>query len=730
MNMSRRIWILSVALAVSFSVCAQSKLSPYLRVSLERQLADSLVQTYSSRKTAARPQYVRAFITLRGACDTGSLEQLGVNIRTEAGRMLTADIPVDCLGKVAALEMVEYVEMGAPVKGRMDKAKEQAFVGKVHQGTGLPQAFDGKNVVMGFVDDGFDYAHPNFRTADKSELRIRKVWDQNAAGTPPEGYDYGNELDTEEEMLAVRHDVAESVHGTHVMGIASGAYDTGEPDFAGNAPGAEMVLVSVSTDGMDEADNTTVMDGIHYIFDYAESVGKPCVVNLSLGSHLGPRDGTSSFDQMADELQGPGRLIVGAVGNDGGTACHVSKSFFGAAKDTLQTLYDYQYSYPRHITMEIWGDEGMSLSFIPIVVDKATGDAVAYFESVEVSPEKSEDYSYDFGQDDPVSGSIVVAAEMNPLNGKPHLYVESTLFDDSDCYTGFCIVSESAGTVHVWADNVYGRFSNYGLEQYLDGNDENTMGEIGGSGKRIISAGAYVSKDYYENFGIFYPSDETLHDVASFSSHGPTPDGRVKPDISAPGSYVVSSLSGKDTGTPREQYVTWNDERYYYGYMQGTSMASPFVAGIMALWLQARPELSPEEAKDVLHATALNDAFTGDVREAGDEAWGYGKIDAWEGLKECLKLNEGSSLSFLREEDRTVVLRPEKGRLSVLFAKDLTDVSLSVYAVGGMLCAQASCRKVAAGDEVCLDMDGSKGMYVLKLVSSTGENISKKFIIR
>ena len=380
MNMSRRIWILSVALAVSFSVCAQSKLSPYLRVSLERQLADSLVQTYSSRKAAARPQYVRAFITLCGACDTGSLEQLGVNIRTEAGRMLTADIPVDCLGKVAALEMVEYVEMGAPVKGRMDEAKEQAFVGKVHQGTGLPQAFDGKNVVMGFVDDGFDYAHPNFRTADKSELRIRKVWDQNAAGTPPEGYDYGNELDTEEEMLAVRHDVAESVHGTHVMGIASGAYDTGEPDFAGNAPGAEMVLVSVSTDGMDEADNTTVMDGIHYIFDYAESVGKPCVVNLSLGSHLGPRDGTSSFDQMADELQGPGRLIVGAVGNDGGTACHVSKSFSGAAKDTLQTLYDYQYSYPRHITMEIWGDEGMSLSFIPIVVDKATGDVAAYFE--------------------------------------------------------------------------------------------------------------------------------------------------------------------------------------------------------------------------------------------------------------------------------------------------------------------------------------------------------------
>ena len=240
---------------------------------------------------------------------------------------MRADIPTENIGKVAALEVVEYVEMGTPVKGRMDVAKEQAFVGQVHQGMELPQAFDGKDVVIGFVDNGFDYAHPNFRTADKSSLRIRKVWDQNAAGTPPEGYDYGNELDTEEEILAARYDVAESVHGTHVAGIAAGADDTGGHDFAGNAPGADIVLVSVNTDGMYEGDNTTVIDGINYIFDYAGQAGKPCVVNLSLGSHLGPRDGTSSFDRMADELQGAGRLLVGSVGNDGDAACHVSKSF-------------------------------------------------------------------------------------------------------------------------------------------------------------------------------------------------------------------------------------------------------------------------------------------------------------------------------------------------------------------------------------------------------------------
>ncbi len=58
----------------------------------------------------------------------------------------------------------------------------------------------------------------------------------------------------------------------------------------------------------------SITDGIKYIYDYAESVGKPCVINMSLGYHIGPHDGTSTFDRICDELQGEGRLFGRSFG--------------------------------------------------------------------------------------------------------------------------------------------------------------------------------------------------------------------------------------------------------------------------------------------------------------------------------------------------------------------------------------------------------------------------------
>lgn len=83
--------------------------------------------------------------------------------------------------------------------------------------------------------------------------------------------------------------------------------------------------MSLNGNELINSDNTAVLDGVKYIFDYAKSVNKPCVVNLSLGSHLGPRDGSSTFDLLTSEMLGPGRILVGAAGNDGGSKCHVKK---------------------------------------------------------------------------------------------------------------------------------------------------------------------------------------------------------------------------------------------------------------------------------------------------------------------------------------------------------------------------------------------------------------------
>jgi serine protease AprX len=95
--------------------------------------------------------------------------------------------------------------------------------------------------------------------------------------------------------------------------------------------------------------------------------------------------------------------------------------------------------------------------------------------------------------------------------------------------------------------------------------------------------------------------------LAGFSSRGPTTDGRVKPDIASPGVSVASAKAGTTSG-----YVTFS----------GTSMATPYVTGAVALALQASPAATPAQIKAALMSSAF------DMGPAGlDNDWGAGLID-------------------------------------------------------------------------------------------------------
>ena len=97
-----------------------------------------------------------------------------------------------------------------------------------------------------------------------------------------------------------------------------------------------------------------------------------------------------------------------------------------------------------------------------------------------------------------------------------------------------------------------------------------------------------------------------------FSSNGPGLDSiRVRPTVLAPGSMVCSALNALAPGFNPEAQTTFvadvlkrGDRTYYYGAMQGTSMASPFVAGCVALWLQASPTLTPADITDIIRHSA------------------------------------------------------------------------------------------------------------------------------
>jgi|GEM_PF-1914862 len=198
----------------------------------------------------------------------------------------------------------------------------------VHLGTGAwvqrSSGFTGRGVVVGVVDSGLDWDHPDFWSSP-SDTRILYIWNQTitpvGGENPPPEFGYGVEYDSSDVIAGTPREVDSTGHGTHVMGGAAGdgsATNGLEPAgrYAGLAPDA--YLIPVKTTWLD----ADVVDGVDYIFRRAEALGLPCVVNLSLGSHYGPHDGTGPFEAAIANLTGPGKMVVGAAGNSGNDPLH------------------------------------------------------------------------------------------------------------------------------------------------------------------------------------------------------------------------------------------------------------------------------------------------------------------------------------------------------------------------------------------------------------------------
>ncbi len=512
----------------------------------------------------------------------------------------------------------------------------------VHAGSGLPQSYTGKGVVVGVIDTGFDYTHPNFYDAAGQTLRIKRVWEQGtenatiAGAAQPFGFSYGTEFDTAEEILAAGTDLVGNSHGTHVLGIAAGADNRDGNVNYGVAMDADLVVVSLN-----KADRTdrNISDAVKYIYDYAASVGKPCVINMSLGHHNGPHDGTSDFDVTTDALQGAGKLLIGSVGNFGAMKLHASTS----EKRELKTLMDFVNAPSNTNTggeVYIHGAAGIQFGVKVCIVNKSTGEILG--ESA-MATAVGEGEIIEFTPPTPTRGTVRIEASCHGFGGSAKARITSNITSIRSNYAvGIIVTPLTEGTIHLWADGSKTMLGNAGLDGWTDGDTNNTLAEIGGTGKRIVSVGAYVMTN--GNAAQQFPKDE-IGGIASFSGRGQTADGRMKPEITAPGTFIPASLSSyytAPTGTVANS-VVWNDKNYTYGYMEGTSMAAPLVAGIVATWLEAYPQMTPEELRTILEATSTNDDFTAPLA-ADKTTWGYGKINALEGVKKAIELSKASGI--------------------------------------------------------------------------------------
>lgn len=634
-----KVAISAIILSATIFTVSADKLSPDTRIRLERRASE-----VSAQNAGDEERTEKVFILFEKGFASELAGVPGVEVQSLFEKMATAIVTPQAIDLLCEMDQVRYIQLASEVKLRNDWGRRDLHVDEVHLNTGnqLPRPFTGKGVIVGLIDTGVEYGHRAYFNNDGSQLRIRRVWEQNGFGNPPEGFSYGRELDNQADILLSTCDSKSEYHGSHTMGTAAGGGNLATR-YYGMAPESDIVFVSFKN-----TENTSVADGIKYIFDYADKMDMPCVVNLSLGSHHGPHDGTSILDQMIDQLSGPGRIVVGACGNEGESKMHASKTF---TEDdlTMKTILTFSTTQNHKLHyLDIWGTPGSNLKVGMAVFNTLKGQTVDASKQFDTSRSDQNVVGYFPNLDEQgVSMDAVIYGEINPENNAPHVWIEAEVIDAGQGrLPGLIIEGEAGATVHLWNEGLH-EFSSNNKKGFTNGDFNSTVGEIGGTAKRIITVGSYDGRDslifkrhYWADMNEFSFYKQYQH--STFSSYGPTADGRTVPHIVAPGLPVISALNryAVDSQTHENDISDYTTDKsgrkYYYIYNIGTSMSAPHVSGIVALMLQAHPNLTPEEAREIIQSTATTSPEMG---ELPNNAFGAGRINALECVRKAVELS-------------------------------------------------------------------------------------------
>jgi minor extracellular serine protease Vpr len=693
--------------------------------------------------TISGKYYLSAILKVNNDIDTKTLSDLNILIGTKAGNIWTVQIPPENIKAFIQLSGIDYIQLDEPVYINLDSARHDTHVDSVHQGIDLPMAYTGKDVVVGIIDAGFDYTHPTLLDTSGNLFRIKKVWEQKVTGTPPSGYSYGNELTDSAAIRDDGFDVDLFSHGTHVAGIAAGSGLGSSSDnhrFRGMAFESDLVIVGIRPEPNEWISTglSSIIDGINYIFEYATSVGKPAVVNLSWGCSMGPHDGTSLFSQAVDNLTGEGKIFVCAAGNNGADYIHLNKTF--TATDTLvKTFINFSsYLSYKKTWVDVWGEESEALcANLTLYNANTMGNSTGFF-----CIDDSTHYFTIPGSTGDTCFATVTTSKSD-FNGKPRI-----LFDFYNKTSNRILLSlkSTHGTVNAWIGYVenytgyYGYFGSGSQQGAVAGDKTMTISDIS-STHSAIAAAAYASKVKFTNIDgqTNTYSGYTEGNITSFSSRGPSADSLTKPDISAPGMALASSINSFDStyysgGANRSSVIcnftdSLNNHEYSYAVMSGTSMASPSTSGIVALMLQANPTLTPSLVKYILQSTAITDNYTGIIPVNGSNTWGYGKINAYAAVRKSWTDANVNNISN-PELNCMIYPNPNSGCFRIDYISDINEqISISVSDLTGRNIYTQNWNITKGSNSEKIDFsEVSDGIYFVKIISKKGISVFKTII--
>jgi subtilisin family serine protease len=354
-------------------------------------------------------------------------------------------------------------------------------------------------------------------------------------------------------------------------------------------------------------DTTQILDGISYIVQKAAELKMRVVISLSLGGNIGAHDGTDPFERALDAFVAEGAPVVVAAGNAAQDQDHIDGQITQGENTTFQLSFRES---TTDVAVDIWYSSQDQLSGTLYAPDGTSYPAHTLSGSI----------STNFGQ--------VNATEDSPPNGNEIYFEVNSTTNNPLPLSGWSVslIGEkvhSQGLWNAWTDSETcsfpGSFFLPGEGYTVDSQD--TIG-IPATAENVVSVGAYVTKTYWIGMDgkTYGRPDLSPGDIASFSSLGPTRDGRIKPDVVAPGELIVSARS---SAIPKDP----SDPDAYHRVLAGTSMATPHVAGVIALMLQYAPNLHAVDVPEILRRSARLDSFTGLI-SGGSATWGFGKVDA------------------------------------------------------------------------------------------------------
>jgi subtilisin family serine protease len=624
------------------------------------------------------------------------------------------------LQKMASETCIQRMELNTQHYQVLDDSSlSKNNINPVHAGQApLAQGYKGTDVIVGVIDTGIDYGHPDFKDSS-GKSRILWIWDQVQADSvnTPMPYNYGQEwsgaqLDS---GLSNHTDYTNGGHGTKVTGVAAGNGNSAF-QYRGIAPEAAIIFVAIDFNNP----GPTVVDAVNYIFAKAALEGKPCVINISLGDYYGSHDGTDLQAQMIDNMLDAqsGRAVVAANGNGGNIPFHLG---YTVSSDTNFTWIT---NNTNTIIFDVYADTN---DFRNVNFTIGASDGINY------------SYRGNIGYRNADSSMFTVKTD-TLWNGGNRLGIISSYTDVTDSLTTFSVMIEPDSLNYLWSFETTGSgyFDSWNFDYKASGfpslsvrpdmiyyKRPDTLQTVCTSfqcSDKVISVGNYVDRagyiDVRDTFSVFPGVVDSIFET---SSHGPTRDGRIKPDISATGENIVT--------VGERVFMSWLIINYPFIVTQdsmhmifdGTSAASPVVTGLSALYFQMYPTATYQQLKQDIITCAKHDLLTG---PNPNNTYGYGKLDGY-GALTCqnpigIKNTERSSGVV------SVYPNPNAGSMEIRAAKELLGSKLELINMLG----QTLHTTTLIAETQSLQVTGlAPGVYFLRLGAGTN-TLTQKLIIQ